>query len=241
VVPESLWNHWIAQDSSTWGLLIEPRSSGTLYGFYGSEKFDSSGSLGPTLEIYGVQRILRDSVWTDTTLFVRQSAVHDAYLAINSVVLDSTRLAISQGFPQRAALYFPLDSIVAVNFSRVVNHAELQFWADRSNPDTLLYSDVGLLYKDGTMANRNWLTEPDSARAGLVAISSSAFNSTNEFIQFDVTSTVAFWVANPDSNTGIQVLATEENGHLTRQVFYSPLSEDSTKRPRLKIWLTEQQ
>jgi hypothetical protein len=148
---------------------------------------------------------------------------------------------MSQGYAQRAAIYFPLDSIGRVNFSRVVNHAELKIWADNADSANLTYSGVGILYKDGTMADSMWKVNADSARAGLVAITSTAFDSFNSVLTFDVTSTVAFWVVNPDSNAGFQVLTSEEGGHLTRQIFHSPLSEVIEKRPRLTLWLTAQE
>ena len=239
-VPESLWSRWLAGDSTTWGLLVEPRSPGVLVDFYSSEKFDTSGSQGPSLEIRG-WKPPTDSIGSDTVLLVKQVAEHDAYLAVESETVEPGRLALSQGRSQRGAMYFPLDSIAEINFARVVNHAELYLYADTAHSANLLYANVGLLYKDGTMANRDWITNPDSARAGLVATSSSSFNADNTVITFDVSSTVAYWVANPDSNTGFQVLTSEESGHLTRQVFHNCASEIENLRPRLVLWLTEQQ
>ena len=241
LLPDTMYERWAQGDTNSFGLLFDPISSGALLDFYSSESFDTAGSQGPTLEIYGVQWRLVDSVWTDTALVVKQTAEHDAYLATDSTTVAPGRLALSQGYAKRAALYFPLDSIGAANFTRVVNHAVLRFYADNGDAANFQYANIGLLYKDGTMANRLWLMEPDSAKAGLVATSSSAFDATNSYIDFDVSSTVAYWVARPDSNSGFQILASEENGHLTRQVFYgtAPSVPDSLK-PRLTIWLTEQ-
>ena len=236
-VPESLWSRWVADDTTTWGLLFEPKSIGTLMDFYSSEEEDS---LSAAIEIFGVQWEQVDTVWTDTLFYAKQFAVHDAYLAVNSAEWDSTRFAMSQGFPGRVAFYFPLDSISA-NFRYAATHAELYIYADTTHVANMLYSSVGLLYKDGTMTDIEWLTvSSDSARGGLVATVSTAF-SAGEFLSFDVSDIVQDWVAVPESNTGFQVVASEENGHLTRQLFHSSTSEDTTKRPRLKLWLSEQQ
>ena len=237
-VPESLWTHWVANDSSTWGLLFEPKSIGTLLDFYSGNV--TSDSLRASLEIYGVQWRDTNDVWTDTTLFVRQSPQHDAFLATDSSADDSSRLVLSQGFPQRAALYFPLDSVTSV-FHRSVAHAELYLFADTLHPANMLYSSVGLAYKEGTMLGSTWMTIPDSAKGNLVATASTTF-STLTMIKFDVSWIVSGWAANPVSNTGFQVLTSEESGHLTRQVFYnSDPSVPDSLRPRLKLWLTEEQ
>ncbi len=237
-VPESLWAQWVARDSSTWGLLFEPKSIGTLLDFYSGNVV--ADSLRAVLEIHGVQWRQTDSAWTDTTLFVRQSPEHDAFLATSSAVCDSSRLCLSQGFPQRAALYFPLDSVTSV-FHRSVAHAELYLYADTLHAANMLYSSVGLAYKEGTIMGSAWMTNPDSAKGNLVATASTTFN-TLTMIKFDVSWIVSGWVSNPVSNTGFQVLTSEENGHLTRQVFYNshPSVPDSL-RPRLKLWLTEEQ
>jgi len=236
-VPESLWTRWVAHDSSTWGLLFEPISIGSLFEIYSGETV--SDTLRAALEIHGEEWFEVDSVWTDSTLFARQSPEHDAYLAVNSAVCDSTRLCLSEGFAQRAALYFALDSVTSY-FHRAAVHAELYLYSDTLYPANMLYSNVGLLFKDGTMLGKTWMEDADSAKGNLVATTSSAFNATNEFVKFDVSWIVSGWVANPVANTGFQILTSEENGHLTRQVFHSPLSEDLTKRPRLKLWLVEQ-
>ena len=236
-VPETLWSRWIASDTTTWGLLIEPKSSGTLLDFYSSERVDS---IQAAIEIYGIEWRQNNDVWTDTAFYAKQAAVHDAYLAINTAECDSTRFCVSQGFPQRAAMYFPMDSITAV-FNNTVVHAELTMYADSVSDENMLYSNVGLLYKDGTLTDLDWIATPDSATGSLVAVSSSLFDSTDQHITFDVTWIVAGWVAEPATNTGVQVLTSEENGHLTRQLFYSHVAEDTTKRPRLKLWLAEQE
>lgn len=232
-VPDSLWSRWIAGDTTTRGVALEPKSIGGFVEFFSSE----SGNKGPHLRIYGREWYRANDVWTDTAWVTDRYATHDGFLTLDSTGRQPDRFFLSQGHAGRAALFFPVDSLL--RGTRAVNRAELRIYADTSHSAAILPVGANVLYKDGLLTDSVWVTNPDSFATGLENSVSGRWDSTNQVFTMNVTSPVADWFANSGRNFGLQILASNELGFLARQVFYSHLADDSTKHPRLIIWLTE--
>ncbi|MBI5059329.1 hypothetical protein HZB60_06060 [candidate division KSB1 bacterium] len=233
-IPPPVWQEWIDIDSLNNGLLFEPVNYGTMIDLYSSE---AAAGYQSKLSIYIVEHRTDAS---DTAYTLEMLPDKDAYVATDHAQNRAPeRLVISQGYPQRAALYFPLDSISSV-YDRQVNRAQLFIHADQSDPENFLYTGQNLSYKDGTLADTLWFDNPDSTHLDLVAIEAAIFDSTNTIIAFNVTSSVASWIAHPERNAGFQIQTSLESGYLARHVFYGTgETVPAEKLPRLVIWYTE--
>jgi hypothetical protein len=151
------------------------------------------------------------------------------------------RLFVTQGMPGRGALYFPLDSLSS-QFMREVNRAELHLYADTLDPYAVTYSEQNLLFTHGFLTDTSWIAHPaarDSFHLGYESSTVGTWDATSTEYVLDVSGAVADWVANPAHNGGLQIIASDETSFLARQVFYSPLANDTSKRPKLIIWYTE--
>jgi len=241
-VPAAVWSKWLAGDTTTYGLLFEPRSSDAFIEFYSSEPLGTDETLYPILQVEGTWWTEDDDGnWTDTTLSVDLTAIDDAYLVIDSTIRPPDRLFVSQGIAGRSALLFPIDTLL-VNYTRSVSRAILRVWADTLDPAQITYEGQNILFKNGFLDDTNWVahsTEPDSFNLGLESSSSGTWDATNTIFSLDVTSMVSNWFSEPTRNGGVQILASNELSFIARQVFYNHLAADSTKHPRLEIWLTE--
>lgn len=234
-IPDDLWERWAALDTANYGLLFERIEGDVLISLFSSE---GGTDVRAILEVTGTQWSFQDSVWEESDMSLQILPEHDGYLASEFAEPEPGRLYLCQGFPQRAAIYFPVDTVSEV-FSRIVNRAELRFYADLDHPANLLYEDVGLLYKDGSLLDTSWIAEPDSAVARYIATSSTVFDSTNTILAFGVGGIVSGWVEDPATNGGFQVKISSEDDYLARQVFHGADSEELDKRPQLIIWYTE--
>jgi hypothetical protein len=243
IVPTDLFYKWKTGDTASFGLLFTPTagSEGALINLCSRESGDK---YGPVLEVRGRKWLHDDSLgWVEDTILVDLLSGIDAYLTVDSAPVENGKIAISQGYAQRMAIYFPLDSISGDLWRGLeVNRAELYLYADVSNPLNLLYADQRPRYKQGRLANLTWMTEPDSAVSDFVSEISGKTDSTNTLVTFysnSIGTIVNQWVNLTVANGGFYVQATSETSYLARQIFYSATAEDSTKRPRLKIWFTE--
>jgi hypothetical protein len=233
-IPAMLWTRWIQQDSTTFGILIEPRESGKLVQFYSNQELVIS-YYPPTLHIAGVNR------HADTAFVSDRTALDDGYLVMDSVAKTPDHLYISRGLPGRAALYFPLDSI-SREFRRSINRAELHIFADTLDPAVLRYTSFSTTPLYGYLLSSDWISTPDSLLSTSILgreLTGGTWDITTSEYTMDVTTAVASWVDNPRTNWGMQLLSVDELGILTREVFYSPSAADSTKRPKLYLWYTE--
>ena len=234
-IPAVLWTRWIQQDSTTYGLLIEPRESGELVQFYSNQELLIS-YYPPQLHIAGVNR------HADTAFVSNRTATNDGYLVLDSTAKSPDRLYISRGLPGRAALYFPLDTLSHV-FARSVNRAELHIFADTLDPAVLRYTSFTTTPLYGYLLDSSWISTPDSLLTtrilGRELSGRTSWDITTSEYTMDVTTAVASWVDNPRTNWGMQLLASDELGLLAREVFYAPSAADSTKQPKLYIWYTE--
>ncbi len=240
-VPETLWNRWLAGDTATWGLLFEPRNSGVVVQFRSAENIVTGfPEYPPKLVVKGTAWNGGETAGHDTT--ITRAATHDAYIALNTATLDSTRLYLSQGLDGRAALYFPMQRVTE-DYSRAVARAELHLFADTLNPLVMHFPAQTVGFFTGELLSDVWQADPDTLASkqilGFEYTDFGAWNSTTTEYIFDVTRFAARWVALPDTNSGIEILTSEEQTYLAREVFHSPQSEDTNKRPKLYIWFTE--
>jgi hypothetical protein len=239
--PATIWERWRA-NLDTNGILLEPRFSGGLIEFY------SRGAAGatyvPYMFIHGQIWRATDSVWVDSSITV--SATADGYQVVDTRVIPASRMVVTQGHATRTALFFPFDSLSG-DFRRTVTRAELHLYADTTNRYTIRYIGRSNQMNHGIMNRSTWVTDPtqlnsDSTIAGYESGSDGYghWNSATNEVVMDVSGAVAYWVANPTKNGGLQILSTDELGALLScEVFHSALSEDSLKKPRLYIWYTD--
>lgn len=234
MVPDSVLNQWITDDSTNYGILLEPENSGMIVGVQSAE---GATNYAVQLELLGTQ--FPESLdyaatdWGDT-LF----AMDDAYQAVDSSVAIPGRLRVAQGAYRRALMYFPLDG-VAANPLRTVVRAWLHVFVDPQAANSLTYTGSNFVYKDGTLQDTLWFADPDSAKLDLIASSSTVFEADNIELAFEVTNSLAGMVGQPWSNSGFAIEATQESDVLSRQYFYAHDSEVDSLRPRLEIWWVE--
>lgn len=233
-VPDSVWQDWLVDDTSNFGVLFEAVNPGVIVGFQTAEGADS---FSVQLEIDGTE-FPEDSnfaaaAWTDTLY-----AEDDGYIAEDLSEPQAGRLRVSQGSYRRALLYFPLDSI-AVNPLRTVVKAWIHFYADLNAPHSLVYTGSNFLYKDASIVDTSWFAEVDSAKQNFIATTSSTFGSDNVEIKFEVTNSLAGMVGDPATNGGYSIQATLESDVVSRQFFHAHDSEVDSLRPRLEIWWVE--
>ncbi|MBL0060515.1 MAG: hypothetical protein IPP40_03260 [bacterium] len=131
-----------------------------------------------------------------------------------------------------------MDSVTS-NPLRTVVRAWVHLYADLSAPNSLTYTGSNILYKDASLTDTTWFANPDSAIQSFIAVSSTAYESDNVELAFEVTNTLAGMVGNPDLNGGYSVQAALENDVLTRQFFHGHDSEVDWLRRRLEIWWVE--
>jgi hypothetical protein len=235
-IPLPIFAHWLDGDTTSQGILLEPRSGGTFYEFYSSEYYAASfPQHPPAIIIHGTNR------HADTTFSVEMPALYDGYVAIDSTELDPQRLYIGQGILQRTALFFPLDSL-ASNITHSVNRAELHLFADTLNAANIQLASLNVLFKHGYLNDTIWIRQPDTLKSytswGFEYSQAGSWANNEEFV-LDVSGIIATWIANPKRNDGIQVFSAAETDYLARSVFYSPFATDPSKRPTLYIWYTE--
>ncbi|HEY3294176.1 MAG TPA: hypothetical protein VGL38_01925 [bacterium] len=247
--PQEMWHKWHADSGK--GLVIEPRSDqpgghGGFIEFYSHEI--PSGvhpEYAPALIIHGSARVNDSTFSPDTT--VTAGALHDAYLVIDSTDINEPdahheHLLVTQGMAQRAALYFPLDTVVT-NFSRAVSRAELHMFADTTSPLMIRYTGENVLLKHGFLNDTTWVAHPDSlqlnSELGPEASTNGTWDVTSSEFILDVTGAVATWISNPARNGGLQFFASDELNTLEREVFFGADAVDVNKRPKLYIWYTE--
>lgn len=233
-IAEQLWSRWIAGDTTTYGISIEPKSIGGFVEFYSSE----SGNLGPHVRIYGREWKERDGVWTDTSWVTDRYATHDGFLTLDSTERQPDRFFLSQGHAGRASVFFPIDSLL-LRDSRSVTRAELRIYADTAHAAVIWPTGANILFKDGLMTDSAWVSNPDSLSTGIENSASGSWDAMNQIFTMNVTSPATHWMTNPGRNFGLQILASNELGFLARQAFFNHLADDTTKRPRLVIWLSE--
>jgi len=245
-IPHELWARWAADDTTTFGLVLEPRFEGFMVEWFSSEYTNVAFPEYPPALLVPGQTWLADSEeWVDTTLTIR--ATHDAHLTKDTAPRRRERMFAGQGYAERIALFFPVDSL-SNDFRRVVARAELHLFADRDDPAAFQFiEDQNILFKDGFLNDSSWTSAADSAghwdadlfETGYESTTAGAWDSTNTRFILNVTGPVSEWVGNPVTNGGLQVIPTTESSYLTRVVFHSDSSETIEKRPRLFIWYTE--
>jgi hypothetical protein len=232
-LPREVFMRWIRGDSTTYGLLLEPISAGNFVEFASD---NSSNSLQwPSLVIKG--RNLR----ADTTFSSLRAAPIDGYMVIDSAYKAPDHFYLTRGLSERAALYFPADTLARI-FSRSVNRAELHIFADTLDPAVIRYKYASTLAKYGTLPDTSWLHRPDSLSSDSYIgneSNSGMWNSTTSEMVIDISNAVASWVDRPATNTGLQLLCVSELDILARESFYGPSYFDINKRPTLHIWYTE--
>jgi hypothetical protein len=239
--PQATWNKW-RSDTTGGGILFEAATPGAIFEYITREQ----DTLAPAVYVHGSAYLPSDSAWHDTTL--KAVIGSDGYLVVDTAARSPERLFVSEGFPERMAIFFRLDTLLGdtsiQSFSRSVNRAEMTLYRDTASHDLIEDRYQNILLKQGQIRDTSWVR--DSARLyadgmlGQELTITSTVDSTNTRYVLDVTSLVNFWVTNPDSNGGIQIRSADElGGYIAREVFYSPLSEDPTKKPKLTIWFTE--
>jgi hypothetical protein len=240
-VPRTVWQRWQAGDSTSTGLLFEPLETGSFFEFYSAEPRSIGATLQPVVQIRGTQWTEVDSVWQDTTLNIDLAATEDAYVVLDTTPRRPERVFVTQGMPERAAFYFPLDTLSS-RFLREVNRAELHVFADTLDPYVIAYPGQNIIFTHGLLNDTSWIAHPtvaDSFHMGYESGAVGTWDATNSEYILDVSGAVADWVANPSHNGGLQLIASDESSFLARQVFYSNLTDDVSKRPKLIIWYTE--
>lgn len=255
--PQEIWHRWHT-DSTNHGMIIEPRagSSGGMGGFI--EFYSREGQVSdhpeyaPALFIHGRAWVSDSTFSPDTS--VTTYATDDGFLVIDSTEINPVsrdqhrgHLLVTQGLPQRAALYFPVDTIVTT-FSRSVNRAELHLFADTTSPLRMEYPEENMSVNHGFLTDSTWITHPDSLQLSRLpgpeagATGYGYWDITNSELVFDVTGAVAFWISNPARNGGMQIFSADELNNLAREAFYGADADSATlynKRPKLYIWYTE--
>lgn len=233
-VPDSIFQQWLLDDSLNHGLLLEAENPGVIVGIQSAE-----GATAYTIQLEMVGRQFPEDsnftavAWSDTLL-----PEDDGYLATDSSDSLANRLRISQGSYRRALLYFPLDSITS-NPLRTVVRAWVHLYADLSVPSSLVYQGSNFLYKDASLIDTSWFVVPDSATQNFIALNSTAFQSDNIEISFEVTNSLAGMVGNPAINGGYSIQGSLESDVLSRQYFHAHNSEVDSLRPLLEIWWVE--
>jgi hypothetical protein len=145
---------------------------------------------------------------------------------------------------QRAAIYFPVDTIMS-NFTRAVSRAELHLFADTTSLLEIPLTGANMFVNHGFLNDSTWLTHPDSLQLnrllGLEAGQQGygVWDRTSSEVSFDVTGAVASWVSRSSVNGGLQVFSGDEFSTLSRVVFYGADADSVNKRPTLLIWYTE--
>jgi hypothetical protein len=235
--PQAAWNRWHT-DSTGGGYLIEPITPGAIVEFYTRD----DPSFTPKVLVHGAAYLPSDSAWHDTTLIALIGG--DGYLVLDSAARRPERLFVSQGFAERMAIYFPVDSLLR-DFSRSVNRAELTLYADTLDPADLRDPFQNIIIKHGQILTSAWFHNPDTLKVtgtlGQEFTMTGRADSTSTVFVMDVTPIVDSWISNPSANHGIQVFSAQAlGGYIAREVFHSPLSEDPNKKPKLTIWFTEQ-
>lgn len=240
-IPTSLWERWRTGDSTANGLLFEPQDSGAFLEFYSAEPTATGSTLPTTLLIRGTRWDEIDGVWEDTTMSIDATAAEDGFIVYDNTPRRPERFMVAQGLALRGALYFPMDQISS-DFDRAVNRAELRLHADTLDPAQIRYSASNILFSHGFIERNGWIDHPsvlDSFTMGYETGTVGTWDATSSEYTLDVSGAVADWVANPAGNGGMQLITSQEDAYIARQVFYSHLAEDSTKRPKLIIWYTE--
>ena len=243
-IPASIRSKWLANDTTSQGLLFEPRSTGAFIEFYSSEPLATRADLPPALFLEGREYELdADSAWTDSAWTQQVAPSDDAYLVLDSAPTEPGRFHISQGYAQRSAIHFNLSTL-GLDYTNLANRAELTLFADTSNAAIITYRGQNMIFNHGVMEDRAWLSDSSVFNGGVemsFSVSNGSWDSTNTIYTMNASGAVANWIANPNENYGLQAFASSESQQLGRTVFHSAQSEDSLKRPRLKIWLTESQ
>jgi hypothetical protein len=259
-LPEEIWRKWIAEEIAdleddsistitSFGLLFQPINEGVMVELRssegGTETNSESAYTAPVMRIYGTQWALEDTVWVASDMLKLQEAVHDGYLVIDSSVTTPGRFHVSSGYPQRALLYFPTDSLEAYT-DRLIARAELRIFADSTDLNNFYYNQStlgfqnGVGFRSGSIETNDWVSAPDSIKTlklRFVGTSNSYFM--GDRVDIDVSGIVAGWIANPGTNGGLQLQSGGENQFLTRIVFHNHETTDSTKLPQLVIWYAE--
>jgi hypothetical protein len=237
--PAAQWQRW-RSGTDTSGFLIEPRFTGgfvELYSRGAAHDYDF-----PVLYIHGRTLRVSDSTWVDSTFTVDPAA--DGYLALDSRTIGTNRFMVTQGHATRAALYFPIDSLTQ-DFQRTVTRAELHLFADTNHPYVIRRIGQTNQLNHGVLNDPVWLTQPDSLLSSRLlgyesGVSGYGHWATDDELVMDVSGAVAYWVANPSQNGGLQLLSVDELGSMIScEVFYSAQSEIPSKKPRLYIWYTD--
>lgn len=249
-VPFDLWTRWAEGDTTTFGVLLEPRFEDYMVEWYSSEYVNVAyPEYPPALLVSGQIWRSADSLWVDSTLSI--PARHDAYLTKDRAERQPERMFVTQGYAERTALFFPVDSL-SRGFRKQIARAELHLFADRGHSaDFTFIAGQNIVFKDGFLNDSSWTSaaqdsagfwNPEDFDAGYVSETAGAWDSTNTRFTLNVTGPISNWVGNPVTNGGLQVLSTSENSFLSRVVFHSHLTEDTLNpdlRPRLYIWYTE--
>ncbi|NUO18317.1 hypothetical protein HUU59_02585 [bacterium] len=233
-VPDSILNAWITEDTLNHGILLEAENPNVIVGIQSEE---GAEAYRIQLELVGSQ-FPEDSNFAETPWSQIVLPADDGYLATDLSDSLSGRLRVSQGSYRRALLYFPLDSMT-VNPLRTVVRAWVHFYADLNAPNSLVYQGSNFLYKDASLIDTAWFAVPDSATQNFIALNSTAFQSDNRKISFEVTNSLVGMVGNPSTNGGFSIQASLESDILSRQYFHGHNSEVDSLRPQLEIWWVE--
>lgn len=233
-VPDSILNAWITEDTLNHGILLEAENPNVIVGIQSEE---GAEAYRIQLELVGSQ-FPEDSNFAETPWSQIVLPADDGYLATDLSDSLSGRLRVSQGSYRRALLYFPLDSMT-VNPLRTVVRAWVHFYADLNAPNSLVYQGSNFLYKDASLIDTAWFAAPDSATQNFIALNSTAFQSDNRKISFEVTNSLVGMVGNPSTNGGFSIQASLESDILSRQYFHGHNSEVDSLRPQLEIWWVE--
>ncbi|MDD5087835.1 MAG: hypothetical protein PHI18_03430 [bacterium] len=245
-IPLDLWARWAAGDSTTFGLVLEPRFEGYMVEWFSSEYQNVAyPNYPPALLVPGQVWLADSGEWVDSTLVI--GATDDAFLTKDAAPRRPERMFAGQGNAERIALFFPVDSLSS-DFRRVIARAELHLFADPDDPAALQFvTGQSFLLKDGFLNDSSWTSASDSAgfwdpsifETGYESTTAGTWDSTGTEFILNITGLMSEWVGNPVTNSGMQVIPTSESSYLSRIVFHSHLSETIEKRPRLHIWYTE--
>jgi hypothetical protein len=256
-LPEEIWRKWIAEEIAdleddsvstitSFGLLFQPINEGVMVELRSSEggasSNDESSFTAPVMRIYGTQWALEDTIWTSSDMLELQKAVHDGYLTMDSSVTAPGHFRVCSGYPQRALLYFPLDTLEAYT-DRIITRAELRIFGDSTDQDNFYYNQStlgfqnGVGFRSGSIKTNDWVSSPDSIETlelRYIGTENSYF--IGDRVDIEVSGIVAGWIANPGTNGGLQLQSGGESQYLTRISFYNHETTDSTKLPQLVIW-----
>jgi hypothetical protein len=158
--------------------------------------------------------------------------------------LDIAGIAWSiSGLPYKCRSFFKYD-LSGIPVSTQIDSARLTLYGNPSpqhspghsnfsGSDACFLSEVSSNWQDSSLT---WNNQPSVSTSNRILLPQST-SSMQDYPNIDVTNLVRFWISNPSTNFGLSIMLQTEVRYRSLD-FASSYCTDSTKRPKLDIYLT---